>query len=90
MFLLGFLQGIGPGEILLVLVVVLLLFGGSRLADAARSLGRARGEFSRGAEEVERDRELERLQREARDLGIDPTGKTPAQIRSEIATRKPG
>ena len=35
----------GPGELLLVLGVVLLLFGGSRIPQLARSLGKAQREF---------------------------------------------
>ena len=41
---------IGP-ELLVVLAVVALLFGGSRLPHLARSLGAARGEFERGLRE---------------------------------------
>jgi sec-independent protein translocase protein TatA len=38
---------VGP-ELLIVLAVVALLFGGSRLPHLARSLGSAKGEFERG------------------------------------------
>jgi sec-independent protein translocase protein TatA len=38
---------IGP-ELLIVLAVVALLFGGSRLPHLARSLGSAKSEFERG------------------------------------------
>ena len=38
---------IGPGEILVVLVVALIVLGPTRLPDAARSLGRAVSEFRR-------------------------------------------
>jgi sec-independent protein translocase protein TatA len=38
---------IGP-ELLIVLAVVALLFGGSRLPHLARSLGSAKGEFEKG------------------------------------------
>jgi sec-independent protein translocase protein TatA len=38
---------IGP-ELLIVLAVVALLFGGSKLPTLARSLGSAKGEFERG------------------------------------------
>ena len=39
---------IGPTELLLVLAVVLLLWGPSKLPDVGRSLGRALSEFRRG------------------------------------------
>jgi sec-independent protein translocase protein TatA len=38
---------VGP-ELLIVLAVLLVLFGGSRLPSLARSLGSAKGEFERG------------------------------------------
>jgi sec-independent protein translocase protein TatA len=38
---------LGP-ELLVVLAVVLVLFGSSRLPQLARSLGSAKGEFERG------------------------------------------
>jgi sec-independent protein translocase protein TatA len=45
---------VGPGEILLILVAIALLFGAKRLPELARSLGRARTEFRKGLEEGER------------------------------------
>jgi sec-independent protein translocase protein TatA len=38
----------GIPELLIILVVVLLLFGGTRLPKLARSLGQASKEFRRG------------------------------------------
>ena len=40
--------GLGTGELLIVLAVILVLFGGSKLPQLARSLGKAQGEFKRG------------------------------------------
>lgn len=40
---------IGPGELLIVVVIVLLLFGPTRLPGLARGLGSAVHEFRRGA-----------------------------------------
>jgi sec-independent protein translocase protein TatA len=39
---------IGAPELLIILLVVLLLFGGAKLPQLARSLGRAQGEFRKG------------------------------------------
>lgn len=40
---------VGPVELLIVLLVVLLLFGSKKIPDLARSLGQASREFRRGA-----------------------------------------
>ncbi len=50
----AFIQNIGPTQLLLVLVIILVLFGGKKLPDLARSLGRSLGEFKKGKEEGER------------------------------------
>ena len=42
---------IGTTEWILILAVVLLLFGGSAIPRIARSLGRVRAEFEKGARE---------------------------------------
>jgi sec-independent protein translocase protein TatA len=40
--------GIGAQELMLILVIVLVLFGGSKLPDLAKSLGRSMKEFKKG------------------------------------------
>lgn len=42
------MAGLGAPELLIILVVVLLLFGTSRLPKLARSLGEASTEFKKG------------------------------------------
>ena len=41
----------GPGELIIVLVIVMLLFGAKRLPELSRSLGKSLSEFKRGREE---------------------------------------
>ena len=50
----GFIQNIGPTQLILVLVIILLLFGSNKLPDLARSLGRSLGEFKKGRDEGEK------------------------------------
>lgn len=41
----------GPGEMFIILLVMLLLFGASKLPALARALGKSLGEFKKGREE---------------------------------------
>lgn len=41
-------MNIGPPELLIVLIIVLVLFGGAKLPKLARSLGQAQKEFKHG------------------------------------------
>jgi sec-independent protein translocase protein TatA len=49
--------GLGPTELIIILVIVLLLFGGARLPKLARSLGQAQKEFKQGVSEGAKDEE---------------------------------
>jgi sec-independent protein translocase protein TatA len=42
---------IGAPQLLIVLLIVLVLFGGAKLPDLARSLGQAQREFKKGTDE---------------------------------------
>jgi len=42
---------LGPFDLIVVLIVALIIFGGSKLPKLARSLGTATQEFKRGVEE---------------------------------------
>lgn len=44
----GFIQNIGVGQLLIILVIVLLLFGSRKLPDLARSLGSSMKELRKG------------------------------------------
>lgn len=45
------LRNLGAPELLIILVVILLLFGASKLPNLARSLGASAKEFRKGLEE---------------------------------------
>ena len=52
--------GIGVPELLIVLVIVLVLFGSSRLPKLAKSLGQASREFKNGVDDKDADDKDER------------------------------
>jgi sec-independent protein translocase protein TatA len=43
--------GLGTQELMVILVIVLVLFGGSKLPEIARSLGKSMHEFKKGIDE---------------------------------------
>ncbi len=45
--------GLGAQELVLILLIALVLFGGSKIPDLGRSLGQAIREFKKGVESVE-------------------------------------
>ena len=51
------LGSLGPPELLIILIVVLVLFGGAKLPKLARSLGQAQKEFKEGLAEGMKDEE---------------------------------
>lgn len=57
------MAGIGAPELLILLVVVLVLFGGARLPKLARSLGQASKEFKSGVDEGARDEPEDRAKK---------------------------
>ena len=63
----GFLQNIGPWQLLIVVGVIALLFGGSKIPELARSLGKAKGEFKKGLAEGEKE-EAEAEEKPAKEL----------------------
>lgn len=43
--------GLGAQELMIILVIALVLFGGSKLPELARSLGKSMNEFKKGVAE---------------------------------------
>ena len=54
------LGSLGSSELIIVLVVVLVLFGGSQLPKLARSIGQAQREFKHGLDQDDLDKDDEK------------------------------
>lgn len=54
-----FLGNIGAGEIVIVALVVLLLFGGKKIPELMKGLGKGVKSFKDGLKEVEKDIDLD-------------------------------
>jgi len=50
-------MGLGPPELLIIFLIVMVLFGAARLPKLARSLGESSKEFKKGLAEGARDDE---------------------------------
>lgn len=89
----------GPLEIVLIVVVIIVLFGASKIPELARSLGKATGEFKKGQQEIDNelkeivkpDKEIRppeqsssKIIKMAQDLGIATEGKSDEQLLDEI------
>jgi sec-independent protein translocase protein TatA len=57
---------LGPGELLVVVLVLVLLFGSKKLPELARSVGRASSEFKKGIREATEDDGAESAKTEGR------------------------
>jgi len=91
-----FVFNIGGQEwIFVIIVLVVLLFGASKIPEMARSIGKATGEFQRGKMEIQKEidkaqKELDKtpermkLEEAAKAFGIDPAGKTDEQLKEAI------
>jgi len=71
------LGGIGPTELLVIFAIVLLLFGGKKLPEVARSMGKAMRAFKEEAAQLRRQVEIEEKEEAAKEQEktVDITGK---------------
>jgi len=94
--------GIGTTEIILIVAVIVLLFGASKIPELARSAGKSAGEFKKAQKEAELSyQEFEKslkdsptsevreskIQKMAKEQGISTVGKTDDQLLDEISAK---
>ncbi|WNY28376.1 Sec-independent protein translocase protein TatA [Methanimicrococcus stummii] len=91
----------GTGEIILIVAVIVLLFGASKLPELARSAGKSAGEFKKAQKEAEisyqefekslkdttPDEKESKIQKMAKEQGIETAGKTDDQLLDEISAK---
>lgn len=71
---LAFIEGLGGGEMMLIFFIVLLLFGGKKMPELARGLGKSMREFKKATAGVEE--EIKRVMEEP-DVPAKPAKRTP-------------
>ena len=91
--------GLGPLEIIVLLVIFFVLFGAERLPKMANALGRSKGEFQKGLDESTKAMKLEQtiqdmdaggrtpsqaLAARAKEVGIDPKGMDPEELEKKV------
>jgi len=74
--------GLSGGELVLVLVVILVLFGAKRIPEFAKGLGKGINEFKRASREV-----TDEIERAADDT--PPAPRTPVSPPSETTAQSP-
>jgi sec-independent protein translocase protein TatA len=63
LIILGILGGLGGGEIFLILIVVLLIFGGKKIPELARGLGKGIREFKDASSGLDKDDDKKELKK---------------------------
>jgi sec-independent protein translocase protein TatA len=56
--LLGFLGGLGGSEVILIVAIVLLMFGGRKIPELMRGLGKGIKEFKDASKGVEENKDI--------------------------------
>ncbi|HYN84148.1 MAG TPA: twin-arginine translocase TatA/TatE family subunit [Pyrinomonadaceae bacterium] len=72
------IAGLGMQELIIILVILLLLFGSTRLPQLARGMGKSIREFKKGVTDGEDDAELDPARREQLASGDAAAARTRA------------
>jgi len=92
---------LGANEWIIIFLIVVIFFGAAKIPQLARSLGRAKGEFEKGARESKAEIAAEtaaaqptteseedaRVRRAAKELGIPTEGRPLADVKKDLKTK---
>jgi len=81
MFPIGLFNNLFQGDGLIILIIVLILFGGKKLPELARSLGSALSEFNKAKDEVHRQ-----IQQGGKEPQGTQTAQPPAETPANTAS----
>lgn len=80
--------GLGWPELIIILVILLLIFGGSRLKGVAKGLGESIKELKKATSgEPEKNEDEDAILEAAKKMEIKTEGKTSAQVLKEMNER---
>ena len=77
------MPNIGPLEIIIVLVIVLIIFGPKRLPDLGRSLGRGMREFKDSVTGKDKDDDEDRPELTKAEAGGEPAAGEPEKVAAD-------
>ncbi|MFI5148397.1 MAG: twin-arginine translocase TatA/TatE family subunit [Bacteroidia bacterium] len=86
-----FLESLGTGEVLLIVFVIIIFFGGKKIPEVARVLGKGMREFKAAADNIQGEiqksvNEIERntnVEKAIKDLDLEHNQPAPVLIRDE-------
>jgi sec-independent protein translocase protein TatA len=86
---LAFIEGIGGPELLMVMVIVLVLFGGKKLPEFARGLGKSLREIKKATSGVEEEFKRAMDDEPERPKRISPAQTQPVNSAAAGTSKKP-
>lgn len=83
--------GIGPGELLLIIIVALIVFGPERLADVGKTVGKTMHDFRKAASDLTTQvtREIDEVKAAAQPPAEEKSATMPP-VDGKDATKPPG
>jgi sec-independent protein translocase protein TatA len=79
---------IGTWELVIIFLAVLLLFGGKKIPEIARGLGKGMREFKRAASDIQRELDLSNLEAEVKETPQTPIPEKAGEESEEKSEEK--